>query len=152
MVIDQSTRWPLQGQMCELEQNPMCLVQRLSSVPLHLVLWDEIRNFGMTVELKPAPKFNERVCSQLHLRAQQSFTLSLLYKVFKEENYKVNGKVQNKTNYSILGFQSQQILLTFKVIEQGWHSRLVHGIGARGPEFDSRISHPCFHFFPFCVA
>ena len=33
--------------------------------------------------------------------------------------------------------------------EQGWHSRLVHRLGARGPEFDSRISHPCFDFFPF---
>ena len=37
-------------------------------------------------------------------------------------------------------------------IEQGWHSRLVRGLGARGPEFDSRISHPCFNFFPFRVA
>ena len=36
--------------------------------------------------------------------------------------------------------------------EQGWHSRLVCGLGARGPEFDSRISHPCFDFFPFRVA
>ena len=36
--------------------------------------------------------------------------------------------------------------------ERGWHSRLVRGLGARGPEFDSRISHPCFDFFPFCVA
>ena len=36
--------------------------------------------------------------------------------------------------------------------KQGWHSRLVRGIGARGPEFDSRISHPCFDFFPFRVA
>ena len=36
--------------------------------------------------------------------------------------------------------------------EQGWHSRLVRGLGARGPEFDSRISHPCFDFFPFRVA
>ena len=39
---------------------------------------------------------------------------------------------------------------TFK--EQGWHSRLVRGLGARGLEFDSRISHPCFDFFPFRVA
>ena len=29
---------------------------------------------------------------------------------------------------------------------------LVRGLGARGPEFDSRMSHPCFNFFPFCVA
>ena len=36
--------------------------------------------------------------------------------------------------------------------EQGWHSRLVRGLGARGPEFDSRISHPCFDSFPFRVA
>ena len=36
--------------------------------------------------------------------------------------------------------------------ERGWHSRLVRGLRARGPEFDSRISHPCFDFFPFCVA
>ena len=36
--------------------------------------------------------------------------------------------------------------------EQGWHSRLVRGFGARGPEFDSRISHLCFDFFPFRVA
>ena len=36
--------------------------------------------------------------------------------------------------------------------EQGWHSRLVRDLGARGPEFDSRISHPCFDFFPFRVA
>ena len=36
--------------------------------------------------------------------------------------------------------------------ERGWHSRLVRGHGARGPEFDSRISHPCFDFFPFRVA
>ena len=36
--------------------------------------------------------------------------------------------------------------------ERGWHSRLVSGHGARGPEFDSRISHPCFDFFPFRVA
>ena len=37
----------------------------------------------------------------------------------------------------------------------GWrtdHSRLVRGLGARGPEFDSRISHPCFDSFPFRVA
>ena len=34
----------------------------------------------------------------------------------------------------------------------GWHSRLMHSLGARGPEFDSQISHPCFDFFPFCVA
>ena len=27
---------------------------------------------------------------------------------------------------------------------QGWHSRLVRGLGARDPEFDSRISHPSF--------
>ena len=26
---------------------------------------------------------------------------------------------------------------------------LVGGLGARGPEFDSRISHPCFDSFPF---
>ena len=36
--------------------------------------------------------------------------------------------------------------------EQGWHSRLVRGLGARVPEFDSRISHPYFDFFPFRVA
>ena len=36
--------------------------------------------------------------------------------------------------------------------EQGWHSRLVRDLGARGLEFDSRISHPCFAFFPFRVA
>ena len=36
--------------------------------------------------------------------------------------------------------------------ERGWHSRLVRGLRARGPEFESRISHPCFDFFPFCVA
>ena len=36
--------------------------------------------------------------------------------------------------------------------EQGWHSWLVRGLGARGPEFDPRISHPCFNFFPFSVA
>ena len=36
--------------------------------------------------------------------------------------------------------------------ERGWHSRLVRGHGARGPELDSRISHPCFDFFPFRVA
>ena len=36
--------------------------------------------------------------------------------------------------------------------EQGLHSRLVRGLGARGPEFDSRISHPCFDSFPFRVA
>ena len=35
---------------------------------------------------------------------------------------------------------------------QGWHSRLVHGLGARGPDFDSRISRPCFDFFPFSAA
>ena len=29
---------------------------------------------------------------------------------------------------------------------------LVRGLGARGLEFDSRISHPCFDFFPFRVA
>ena len=28
----------------------------------------------------------------------------------------------------------------------------MRGLGARGPEFDSQISHPCFDFFPFCVA
>ena len=33
-----------------------------------------------------------------------------------------------------------------------WHSRLVRGLGARGPEFDSRTSHPCLDFFPFRVA
>ena len=33
--------------------------------------------------------------------------------------------------------------------ERGWHSRLVRDLRARGPEFDSRISHPCFDFFPF---
>ena len=47
------------------------------------------------------------------------------------------------------GFFSR-LLYHFK--EQGWHSGLVRGLGARGPEFDSRISHPCFDFFPFCVA
>ena len=31
-------------------------------------------------------------------------------------------------------------------------SVIVRGLGARDPEFDSRISHPCFDFFPFCVA
>ena len=36
--------------------------------------------------------------------------------------------------------------------ERGWHSRLVRGLRARGSEFDSRISHPCFDLFPFCVA
>ena len=35
---------------------------------------------------------------------------------------------------------------------QEWHSWLVRGLGARGPEFDPRISHPCFDFFPFSVA
>ena len=25
-------------------------------------------------------------------------------------------------------------------------------LGARGPEPESQISHPCFDFFPFCVA
>ena len=38
------------------------------------------------------------------------------------------------------------------VEEQGWHSRLVRGLGATGPEFDPWISHPCFDFFPFSVA
>ena len=38
------------------------------------------------------------------------------------------------------------------LIKQGWHSRLVHGLGGRGPEFDSRLSHPCFDFFPLRVA
>ena len=28
----------------------------------------------------------------------------------------------------------------------------MRGLGARGPEFDSRISHPCFDSFPFRVA
>ena len=41
---------------------------------------------------------------------------------------------------------------TLTTKEQGWHSWLVRGLGARGPEFDSRISHPCFDFFPFRVA
>ena len=36
--------------------------------------------------------------------------------------------------------------------EQGWHSWLVRGLGTREPEFDPRISHPCFDFFPFSVA
>ena len=36
--------------------------------------------------------------------------------------------------------------------ERGWHSRLVRDLGASGPEFDFRISHPRFDFFPFCVA
>ena len=36
--------------------------------------------------------------------------------------------------------------------EQGWHSRLVRALGARGAEFDPRISHACFDFFPFSVA
>ena len=35
---------------------------------------------------------------------------------------------------------------------QKWHSRLVRGLGARGREFDSRVSHPCFDFVPFRVA
>ena len=30
-------------------------------------------------------------------------------------------------------------------------SKTVRGLGARGPEFDSRISHPFFDFFPFLV-
>ena len=30
---------------------------------------------------------------------------------------------------------------------QGWHSQLVCGLGARGPEFDSQIWHPCFDSF-----
>ena len=34
----------------------------------------------------------------------------------------------------------------------GWHSWLVRGLGARGPEFVPRVSHPCFDFFPFSVA
>ena len=41
--------------------------------------------------------------------------------------------------------------MTTAAKEQGWHSRLVRGLGARGPEFDSRFSHPCFDFFPFRV-
>ena len=36
--------------------------------------------------------------------------------------------------------------------EQRWHSRFVHGLYAGGPEFDPWISHPCYDFFPFCVA
>ena len=36
--------------------------------------------------------------------------------------------------------------------EQGWHNRLMCGLGASGPEFDSQILHPCFNFFPFRVA
>ena len=31
--------------------------------------------------------------------------------------------------------------------EQGWHSRLMRGLGARGLEFDSRILHPCLTSF-----
>ena len=31
-------------------------------------------------------------------------------------------------------------------------SVLVRNLGARGPEFDSQISHLCFDFFPFIVA
>ena len=34
-------------------------------------------------------------------------------------------------------------------MEHGWHSRLVRGLGAEGPEIDPRTSHPCFDFFPF---
>ena len=36
--------------------------------------------------------------------------------------------------------------------EQGWHSGLVCGLRARGPEVDPRIEHPCFDFLPFSVA
>ena len=43
-------------------------------------------------------------------------------------------------------------LMKMQFREQGWHSRFVRGLGARGPEFDSRISHPCFDFFRFRVA
>ena len=35
---------------------------------------------------------------------------------------------------------------------QRWHSRLVRGLSARGPDFDSRISSPCFDFFHFSAA
>ena len=34
-------------------------------------------------------------------------------------------------------------------MEHGWHSRLVRGLGAQGPEIDPRTSHPYFDFFPF---
>ena len=37
------------------------------------------------------------------------------------------------------------------IVEQGWHSRLVRGLGARGCEFDPWISHPFFDFFSFSV-
>ena len=41
---------------------------------------------------------------------------------------------------------------TQRTKEQGWHSRLVRDLGAIGPDFDSRISRPCFDFFPYSVA
>ena len=36
--------------------------------------------------------------------------------------------------------------------EEGWHSRLVRGLGTRGPEFNPLLLHPCFDFFHFSVA
>ena len=48
--------------------------------------------------------------------------------------------------------QSKLEIIKEQVKEQGWHSRLVRGLGATVPEFDPRISHPCFDFFLFSVA
>ena len=63
-------------------------------------------------------------------------------------NKKLNKRASSRK--TIASFNSADIVeLQFNT---GWHSRLVRGLYARGPEFDSRISHPCFDLFPFRVA
>ena len=69
------------------------------------------------------------------------------YIEIKSDSY-VDVKCTLTTTNSILVKSNQWSIMK----ERGWHSRLVRGLRARGPEFDSRISHPCFDFFPFCVA
>ena len=54
------------------------------------------------------------------------------------------GKIKNL----FASFMHQELLNPARR-EQEWH---VRSLSARGLEFDSRISHPCFDFFPFFVA